>query len=203
MKNAWQTILILLTGLGVTAFFYVQAVQQVQPEVQVASGALLPDISAQEQYFLTYTGSGTLRSEVHDEKAYLEILFDHYNKGLRLSQLMVKTTDDTGLKTLSDSMARRYLSDLLQIRLWLRDWYGEEKPLPGNAPMPVDIESLPIPIAQHNFLTYMDKHHGWASAMTRVALEKNLRPELVDFSQQLLRIERVEEDAIHHLLERM
>lgn len=204
MKTGWQTAYILAVGIIATAAFYIAAVRPVQPEASVGSGKLfLPPVSAAEQYLLTYSGTGTLRTEVQDERSYLELLFEHDEKGLSLSQYMAETSPDGDLKLIAESMTRRYRYDLLQVRVWLREWYGIEKPLPGKHPLAVAVDRMPIIEAQRAFADYMLKHHNWVSAMSRVALEKQLRPEITDFARQIIRIEAVETVVMERLRNRL
>lgn len=203
MKTGWQTAFILTVGLGATAIFYGIAVLPVHPVVEVGSGKLLtPPLSAQEQYFLTFTGSGTLRTEVKDERTYLEMLFAHAEKGLSLTQYMAENSQDEEVRLTADSMARRYRFDLLQMRVWLKQWYDEEKPLPGAHPLPLEVDKMEAAMAQRTFIDYMIRQHGWSSAMTRVALEKNLRPEMADFARQRLRIDALDVGVLTQLQKR-
>ncbi|WP_342662268.1 DUF305 domain-containing protein [Deinococcus aquatilis] len=137
----------------------------------------------------------------------------HHTQAVTMSVTLLKRAADPAVKLLAQDIALTQQAQIGQMSGWLMAWghpiSGSEAPMAGMNPKEMglatpdevrQLNSLPVALAERQYLTLMRAHHRGGVAMAQSALNSVERPEVRAFAERTVVAQTSELRAIDALL---
>lgn len=145
--------------------------------------------------------------------AFARDMSAHHAQAVDLSVTMFKRAADPEVKRLAQDILLTQQAQIGQMSGWLMAWgrplWGREAPMAGMDPAHMgmasagevqELENIPVPSAETQFLVLMRRHHQGGVAMATSALERVRRPEVRAFAERVVASQNSEIEVIDALL---
>jgi uncharacterized protein (DUF305 family) len=137
----------------------------------------------------------------------------HHTQAVTMSVTLLKRAADPAVKLLAQDVALTQQAQIGQMSGWLMAWgqplSGSEAPMAGMNPKEMglaspdevrQLNSVPVALAERQYLTLMRQHHQGGVAMAQSALNRVKRPEVRAFAERTVVAQTSELRAIDALL---
>lgn len=122
---------------------------------------------------------------VEDASSLLEVNFmksmiNHHTTSIRMADLALDKADHEALAKIAEFMMDDQNSEVMHMRQWLKEWYGEATtPRVQDQGLVDMLSGLEGRDFEEQFLAKMIEHHAMGLGMAALALEYGLHPQLV------------------------
>jgi uncharacterized protein (DUF305 family) len=137
----------------------------------------------------------------------------HHSQAVDMSVTLLKRATDPAVKLLAQDIALTQQAQVGQMSGWLMAWgqpiSGSEAPMAGmnrktmGLATPNEVQqlgSMPVALAERQYLTLMRAHHQGGVRMAQAALQTVRRPEVQAFAKRVVVAQTSELQAINDLL---
>ena len=132
------------------------------------------------------------------EAGFLNQMIQHHRSAIDMAKMVSSHTKRPELNKLADNIVSMQEKEIGQLTQWLKEWQSAEpEKMPKMADKKMKAEMAKFEAAKDTefdkmFLEMMIEHHAGAVRMSRLVKEKSTRPELLKFSENVIKDQTAE-----------
>ncbi len=132
------------------------------------------------------------------EAGFLNQMIQHHRSAIDMAKMVSSHTKRPELNKLADNIVSMQEKEIGQLTQWLKEWQrAEPEKMPKMADKKMKAEMVKLEAAKaaefdKMFLEMMIEHHAGAVRMSRLVKEKSTRPELLKFSENVIKDQTAE-----------